>query len=411
MVVKFLIRKGIDSYRKNLAYATKNSKLFLLSCFFVFLARGGLRVLFNLYVQTLGYSEQFIGSISSARFIVAGVIAIPSAILAARIGFKKTLLFSVFLAVFSISGIALAEGRNALIVFNVLWGAASMVVGVVTAPFLVKNSSPEERSHLFGLNFAMIMITGMIGKSSFGFIVDLLKNSFDAVIAYKIAIFIIVALTAIGLVPLLFLDQKKIIQKEDITDLILRVKNFVIEDESIKKLMIYSVFIGIGAGMIVPLFNIFLHNKLAASDSQIGLIMALANTVTAFGSLATPFLISYLGRIKTIFIPQMISIFFLMMIALAGNIYVVGTAFALRMTFMNMVNPVIRNFSMEVVPEKEQANASSIMRSIRRIGRGIGSFFSGIFLGSQMYIMPFMITAILYTTASLFFLHFFKKYK
>ena len=406
-----LIRRGINSYKRNLAYATKNSKLFLLSCFFVFLGRGGLRVLFNLYVQTLGYSEQFIGSISSARFIVAGMIAIPSAILAARVGFKKTLIFSVLLAIFSISGIALAEGRNFLIVFNVLWGAASMVVGVVTAPFLVKNSTPEERSHLFGLNFAMIMLTGMIGKSSFGFIVDLLKNNFDSVLSYKIAILIIVALTSIGFIPLFFLDEKKIIEKDDISELILKVKDFVIRENSIKKLMVYSVFIGIGAGMIVPLFNIFLHNKLAATDSQIGIIMALANIVTALGSLATPFIINHLGRIKTIFIPQMLSIIFLMMIALVGNIYLVGLAFSLRMMFMNMVNPVIRNFSMEIVPETEQANASSIMRSIRRIGRGIGSFFSGIFLGSEMYIMPFVITAILYTTASFFFLHFFKQYK
>ena len=409
--MKILIKKGINSYRQNLAYASKNSKLFLLSCFFIFLGRGGLRVLFNLYVQTLGYSEQFIGGISSARFIVAGIIAIPSAILAARIGFKKTLIFASLLSALSISGIALAESKSFLIVFNVLCGAASMVIGVVTAPFLVKNSTAEERSHLFGLNFAMIMITGMISKSSFGLIVDIFKNNFDSVLSYKFAIFIIVVLTIIGFVPLLFLDEKKIIEKEEISSLIIKVKDFVKNENSIKKLMVYSVFIGIGAGMIVPLFNIFLHNKLTATDSQIGIIMALANIITAFGSLATPFIIDWLGRIKTIFIPQMLSIIFLMMIALAGNIYLVGLAFSLRMAFMNMVNPVIRNFSMEIVPQKEQANASSIMRSIRRIGRGIGSFFSGIFLGSEMYILPFVITAILYTTASLFFLHFFKQYK
>lgn len=404
-----LIKRGIDSYKKNLAYATKNSKLFLLSCFFVFLGRGGLRVLFNLYVQTLGYTEQFIGGLSSVRFIVAGIIAIPSAILAARIGFKKTLLFATVLSVITISGIALAKTRSLLMIFNVIWGSASMIIGVVTAPFLVKNSSPEERSHLFGLNFALIMTTGMISKSSFGFIVDFLKNSFSPVISYKITIFGIVGLTAIGFIPLLFLDEKKIVEKEKVSDLIVKVKDFVVREKSIKKLMVYSSFIGVGAGMIVPLFNIFLHNKLAATDSQIGVIMAFANIITAIGSLATPFIINRLGRIKTIFIPQMLSIMFLMMIALVGNLYIVGLAFSLRMAFMNMVNPVIRNFSMEIVPPQEQANTSSIMRSIRRIGRGIGSFFSGIFLGSEMYIIPFVITAFFYTIASFFFLHFFRE--
>ncbi|MFW6409811.1 MAG: hypothetical protein ACOCZR_02100 [Halanaerobiales bacterium] len=75
---------------------------------------------------------------------------------------------------------------------------------------------------------------------------------------------------------------------------------------------------------------------------------------------------------------------------------------------MNMVNPVIRNFSIEAVPPEEQANTSSLMRSIRRVGRGIGSYFSGIFLGSQMYVMLFIITTILYSTASFYFVYSFR---
>ncbi|MGM0411488.1 MAG: MFS transporter [Bacillota bacterium] len=406
-----MIKKGIDSYKDNLAYATKNSKLFLLSCFFIFIGRGGLRVLFNLYIQNLGYSEEFIGSISSLRFIIAGIIAIPSAILATKIGYKKSLIISALLSILSISGIAIVDGRNLLILFNVIWGSSTMIVSVITAPFLVKNSTPEERSHLFGLNFAMIMITGMVGRSFFGFLVDLLKNSFDVIIAYKIVIFIIVALTAIGLIPLFFLKEKEIEAKDKINELIINIKDFIKEEESIKKLIIYSVFIGVGAGLIVPLFNIFLYNKLAATESQIGIIMAVANILTALGSLATPFLIARLGRIKTVVIPQMLSIIFLLMIAFTGNIYLVALAYSLRKMFMNMVNPVVRNFSMEIVTEENQANTSSIMRSVRRIGRGVGSFFSGIFLGSEMYIMPFIITAILYSTGFIFFAHFFKEYK
>ena len=408
MAVIFLLKKAVQSYYHNLSTATRNSKLFLLSCFFVFLGRGALRVIFNLYVQTLGYSEQFIGSLNSVKFIVAGIIAIPSAILATRIGYKKTLIFAGGLGCLTIVGIALSTTKNFLMIFNILWGISRIVLMVVTAPFIVKNSRPEERSHLFGINFAMIMITGMISKSTTGYIVSYLKTIFNSVLSYRITIFGIMVVTFIGLIPIFFLKEKPIIDKEKIKDLLNNLRDFVTGDKNIKKLIIFSTFIGVGAGMIVPLFNIFLHNKLAATDSQIGMIMALANIATAIGCLATPFLIKQIGKIKTIFIPQMISIIFLLMIAFFGNIYLVGMAFCLRMAFMNMANPVIQNFSMELVPEIEQANTSSIMRSVRRIGRGIGSFFSGIFLGSQMYVVPFIITAILYMTASFFFIYVFR---
>ena len=408
MVVIALLKKAVNSYYENIKVATRNSKLFLLSCFFFFLGSGALRVIFNLYVQTMGYSEKFIGSLNSVKFIVAGIIAIPAAILATRVGYKKTLIFAGGIGCFTIIGIALSSTKNFLMLFNTLWGASRISIMVITAPFIVKNSKPEERSHLFGINFAIIMITGMISKSTTGYIVTYLKSMYSSVLAYRITLFGIMAITFIGLIPLLFLKEKPIVEKEKVKDLLSKLKKFVARDNNIRKLIVYSTLIGIGAGTIVPLFNIFLYNKLAATDGQIGIIMALANIATAIGGLGTPFLIKRMGKIKTIFIPQMISIVFLLMIAFFGNIYLVGVAYCLRMAFMNMANPVIQNFSMELVPEIEQANTSSIMRSVRRIGRGIGSFLSGIFLGAQMYILPFLITAVLYLAASFFFLYVFK---
>ncbi|MEC9488580.1 MAG: MFS transporter [Halanaerobium sp.] len=402
-----MLKKGLQSYRDNLQRSTRNSKLFLTACFFIFLSLGGIRVILNLYLQTLGFSEQFIGSLSSIRFITAGAVAIPAAIYASRIGFKKALLTAALLISTALAGMALSTMKPFLIFFNILWGAANMVLGVIAAPFLVVNSSPQERPHLFSINFALRMITGMAGNFAGGFLVARLKLSLAAVPAYQFTILSFALLSIIGLIPLFLIQNQAATERDGFGKLITRFKDLVTANHNVQRLVIYSIFIGIGAGMIVPLFNIFLHNKLGAGDAHIGTIMALSQVATALGALLTPFIITILGRIKTVVLPQVLSIPFLLLIGLAGNIYIVGTAYLFRMALMNMVNPVTSNFAMEIVPEGDRANTNSVLRSIRRIGRGIGSFFSGIMLGEQIYLLPFIITAILYVSASsVFFLSF-----
>ncbi len=125
----------------------------------------------------------------------------------------------------------------------------------------------------------------------------------------------------------------------------------------------FSIMIGVGAGLIVPLFNIFLRNRLEANDFQIGTLISITQIATSIGCLFTPYLVRYFGQIRTVVISQLSSIPFLLIIGGVPYFSIVSVAYFLRSTLMNMVNPIVASVSMQIVNEDERAAASSIIRA------------------------------------------------
>ncbi len=211
----------------------------------------------------------------------------------------------------------------------------------------------------------------------------------------------------ITFIPLLYIKEKK--RKSATRVERIAVIGSTIKSVSVQKLMVINAFVGIGAGMIVPFFNVYFHNVLSASSSQIGFIFSIGEVIMIGGLVILPFMTERFGKIKSIAITQLASIPFLIMLAFTGNIFIAAFAYTMRMTLMNMANPALSSFNMEIVDERQRATVSSLTSMSWYLFQAVSTYVSGIFMAQGNYVLPFMITCVVYiTSASMYYVFFMK---
>ena len=76
---------------------------------------------------------------------------------------------------------------------------------------------------------------------------------------------------------------------------------------------------------------------------------------------------------------------------------------------MVMALPIESNFAMEVVQTEERATTSGFTTMADRIPRAVGSSIAGQMMTQGNYVLPYMITSVLYFFGSTLFLTFFRK--
>lgn len=396
------MKDSLFQYFKKAKKFNREAKLFLISSFIVFLVSGGYRVIFNLYLNSLGYNSDFIGKVNSIRLIVGAALGIPLGVLATRFGNRKVLLIEGFIILASIFGMAISSSGFFLVVFSTCWGIAFVLHAIITPPFLAGHSSEKDRAHLFGLNFFLRMWAAVLGSFLGGWIADSLKNIFPHILSYKYSLSAFGVLAIGALIPIFLLESDEGNKEGEFFHVVKEVVK-VSRYRDVRNFMIYSVMIGAGAGLVVPLFNIFLKLKLGASDLQIGSLMSITQVATSFGGLFTPHLVSIFGQLQAVSIFQILSIPFLIVVGTVPSFAIVSVAYFFRTSFMNMVNPVLETISMQVISEDDRPAASSLIRTIRSFGRGIGVYLSGTIMATGNYILPFILTCSLYLAASLYF--------
>ncbi len=76
---------------------------------------------------------------------------------------------------------------------------------------------------------------------------------------------------------------------------------------------------------------------------------------------------------------------------------------------MVMSAPIYENIAMEVVQTEERAPTSGLIIMADRIPRAVGSSIAGQMMTEGNYVLPYMITSVLYFFGSTLFLTFFRK--
>ncbi|MCK4310579.1 MAG: MFS transporter, partial [Methanomicrobia archaeon] len=155
--------RTIRNYYQRLQGFNRNARFYLLFTFIHGINFSIYFLFFNLYVLSLGYEPGFLGLLVALPSIVVTVVAIPAGFLGDRIGYKRALLLGMILMLVSIIGIVCFHKPAGLILFGILFGLGNSFVWVINAPFMAANSSEEDRTHLFSVQFAMNTFSGFFG--------------------------------------------------------------------------------------------------------------------------------------------------------------------------------------------------------------------------------------------------------
>lgn len=368
--------QSMRNYYRRLQGFSRNTRLYLLFSFF-----GGLNfslyfLFFNLYILSLGYEPDFLGLLVALPAIVGTVVAIPAGLLGDRIGYKRALLLGLGLMLVSILGIVNFYEPAGLILFGVLGGLGNSLILVINAPFMAANSSEEERTHLFSIQFAVNTFSGffgyLIGGSLPVLFASLLGVEAEVPVAYRATMLTCAGLIFIACLPLLAVRAQDGGAREQ-----LRLKSAFQRPTLLTKLLLPQLILSFGAGVLMPFLNVFFKQKFAIPDTLLGTIFAGQSIAIGLATLAGPLLAERLGKIRAVVFTQFVSIPFLLLLGYSPLFTPAVVGHLVRAGLMNMGAPLYSAFVMEQVEENRRAAANGFFTMICSGGWAVGNWTSG----------------------------------
>jgi MFS family permease len=405
---------AIQRYLQRIGDLSRNAKLYIAATILQGLGFGIWGVIFNLYLNLgeVGFQPDFISYMFTVSAFATGIIALSAGLICEHIGPKRAILIGLTANFANL--VQIISLQAPLLLFaSLVSGLIGTLGWVASAPFMMENSQKEERTYLFSVNWALMIMMGVIG-SYLGGVLPSLFNAYlglptgveGSAIGYRISLLISTALALTAVIPIMLIKESKGFERQKMTDL-LAFRN-IRSSRTILNFMVPTALIGFGAGFIVPLFNIFFRLKFSATDGQIGIMFALSNVTLGIGTLTAPVLSSRLGKVRSVVACQFLSMPFIMLTTLAPNLSLASTAFIARNTLMNMAGPVNSALQMELVTETERATTHGMMVMADNIPRAVTASISGKMMTGSDFFTPFLFTAATYFVASSLYFMFFK---
>lgn len=398
----------------------RNIKLFMLANVLIQIGLGVFMVMYNLYIKELGMPETVNGKVISMTATASALMLIPAGFLSDRFGRKWILIIGASLGAATLFYRSFAVAETPLVVAAFLTGLFMAFVQVSGIPFLAEHSKASERVHMFSVYFALMTLANVAGSLFGGLISDAfqLLLAMEAALAIRWSLLFGALLFTLALLPLIRLDSRAPAAEEkvntrieiDATDVGLK-KNLIV----IFHFSFASLLIGLGSGLVVPYLNLYFANRFDASNTYIGLILALGSAMTVVATLIGPLLVAKVGKVKAMLLFQLLSIPFLVLTAYTTSLMLASLGFLLRQALMNAGNPIQSAIAMEVVHDKYKGLANSANQMVFNIGWAtMGPAAAGLVIafGSYWgYAYAFTITSVLYLISALYYYFIFGKRK
>lgn len=399
----------LNLYTRRLAAFRPNARLYLLNVVLSGAALGVYGLLFNFYLQSLGFNQALMGQLTTISNMTALFTVLPLGYLADRLGRKQSLLLSGVGVALSVAGCALYPQQLMLYAMNVLSGMAQALAGVTMAPFLMENSGEEERTYLFsfasGLQTASAFVGNWLGGNLPGWVGQIRSVSETSSTAYSGALLIVAIGALLSLLPLFFLQRQRLSSAE--RSLFSPFAYAQQHPAMLAKLVGPMVITSIGAGLIMPFMNIFFRQVHHQPDPVIGAMFAWGSLAMGLGLLIAPAIAERTGKIQLVVITQALSIPFLVLLGFAPAFWVSAAAYYVRLALMNMSGPVYQAFIMEQVEPASRATVASLTNIAWNFGRAFSPTISGALQVRYGFAPAFAGTILLYSISTFLYWYFF----
>lgn len=380
---------------------SRNVKLYLGIIFFVTIVSSAYNVLFGIYLKNVGFTEAFVGQILSINTMGIAFGAIPMAIFAERLNRKKTIIFGMLLMVISNLIVLNVQVPMVMQIFAFIFGIGNSTLMILQAPIIYDNTPDQHRITAFSMAFVLQNVAFVLGSLVLGHLSGGITHYVGPVSANRWVLNAATSLIFIGvLIALRFTGDEMTAKKSEHTiketlEGILAGYRRMLMGKPLFYLMQVSL-IGLGAGMIVPFFSMYLKYTLQTTDGIVGNIMAISQVGTVIGGLVVPPLAKKLGRVRTVIICQLLSIPFLISISFPQGIIIITISFFFRSSLMNMAGPIIGNLAMEIVDDETRTYMSSMVSLVSHLFRAVGIYIGGYLMFKYDYNTPYYFTIVCY---------------
>jgi MFS family permease len=396
-------------YLKAVKNFSSNAKGYLWANFLVGASFSFNGVIFNLYLAEAGLREGFIGSMLSLSGLGLVIFALPSGWLSDRLGRKKAMFLGLAVGSLVLLFRSLIVERAALLVLGFIGGAAGIIYQISAAPFMVENSRPEERTLLFSMSFAVTLLAGVLGNLIAGKMpsaLGLLMPRSGVFLRYRLTLLIGALLSFSALIPIHGIRDYPFSHgsarqrpKGDKKDYLL-----------LAKFAWCQWWIGLGAGLVIPFFNLYFAKRFSASSGQIGFYFSVSQILTLLAVLAGPAVAGRIGRVRTVTLRELLSLPFLVTLGAENRLAVAVASFWMRASLMQMASPISSSFTMETVPGELRAMANSVTTIAWNLSWTISAAASGWMMQHYGYALPYYLTAGCYAVSAVSYYLMFRQY-
>jgi MFS family permease len=419
------------AYARQFARFQRNARLYLVSNALSGVTTGILLLLYNLYLASLGYNADFIGLVLFVGAIGGGLAIFPAGYCIDRFRGKSILIWSNLLIGLAGAGQILFRQPLPLLVSAFFAGIGVAFTLVINAPFLTRNSTPDERPHLFSLNLVLSLVTIVLGKLIGGVLPVLfmhtswlmapLPAAFAGALvgqatprAYQLSLLAAGTIAAPSFIPFFLMrEEKRATSTTSATTIRMRIViaravgvalHMLRHPRAIIRsplflLTLMQALIGFGAGLFIPYFNLYFVQHLHLSPEIFGLIDGGATATTALFTLAAPWLAARIGRVRSIVATELTSVPLMLVIGLVPIVPLIAPLYLLRQGFMDMSNGVLQVFSMEVIVERRRGVANSSYQAGFQVANALAAPLGGLIITYQGYPPIFVVAAVCYLLA------------
>jgi len=317
-------------------------------------------LLYNLFLLDLGFREDFVGVVNGAMRAGSFAGTLPAAVVAHRLGLKKTLLLT-------IAGTAAAEflravvgARLPLAALAFLSGCVFSVWAVTLAPLIAGAVEEERRPAAFSVFFACMFAVG-IGGNWLGGLLPLWTGGKRAVLLWS------AALSAVAVFPALRLRERP---RANGTGRVWPRSRFLA-----LYLLPFALW-HLATGTFNPFSNVYFA-RLGFAVQRIGGIFSIAQLVQVAGLLAAPAIIGRLGLLGGIVTMMAATAFGLAALAAQPSPGAAVAAYMAYMSFQWMSEPALNTLLMNHVTEQERSGASALNYLIAFGAQALAAFAAG----------------------------------
>ncbi|NMM52456.1 MFS transporter [Paenibacillus aquistagni] len=402
-----------------------NIRLFFISNLLYQFGSGMFTVLYNLYIQALGYSQEMNGTIVSIQSLATALMFIPIGLMGDRFSRKHILIAGAMLTGIFFTGRSFVTTEGSLQLFAIGSGLFISFYQVIAIPFLAANTRMDQRLHLFSYHASMVLAAQVLGSIGGGMWADWMQRwGFEKIISLQTSLMIGGLATLVSFIPLLFVKEPSPASASSTAASSSRMKpqqgaqlhdSAALDDQEekrvkrqdtvlIAKFTFAQILIGLGSGLVVPYLNLYFTDRFAVSLTGVGLLVSLGQIMTIISMLIGPSLAQKVGQVRAVFYFQLLSLPFLLLTGFTTLFVVAAISFLFRQALMNAANPIQSALMVERVSDRRRGIANSCTQTAFMLGwASMGKVQSGLITSYGTYwgyAITFTITGILYVTAA-----------